>query len=601
MEKPKGDQVLNFNNNEVPIALRAVEEVQQDLAATCTLQSQIVWDILGPDQGDILVKKLEHMFPEDTKVYKNKPDVRKARRHNANIKEIRAKLFHNIWQQRKYTNGVLLHSIIYVIVTPDTDLEKAKLSHNYTIHPVFRTRRCLNSNNSAGCCMIFIDEQSRIYQNWSDFMENNQMPIGTMVAPVNGCYGLDKNGKVLLQCSLTPAYYKQSLAKMDTLVSAASMVGQATTLIHPAFSALTIASKSFETIRDYQKRADNVAHATESQMSAILNLGGNVICLTSLVATFGAYMAVSNNCAMSFTAGMSIQAINSAAALINCTKLILTTYDIFTRYFIDEQNLDFGDIMAFGSSLLLLTNSINNVAITSQLGKVGGNALRNLLQSKIKAGLSLIAGEMVRFAEQSGGSCDLIRLVNDIPYGEVLRTIHTIYRNLKQNGFLTTISAVGMMTLEVGPGLSLQVNDKEITQLDINELTKVFGSKFVKHIGDASNLVDVLNGMGLYFSEAIIQLLFKQTHQFIDVCVDAIEKDQNIFITSEMVLYKMFSFVVKNYKDLSLDYLYGRRDDLIDGVRQYFESLNPNISSDINNNIEYKCNVCGGYYNLAKI
>ena len=40
--------------------------------------------------------------------------------------------------------------------------------------------------------------------------------------------------------------------------------------------------------------------------------------------------------------------------------------------------------MAFGSSLLLLTNAVNNVMITSQIGKVGGNTLRSALQNKIK-------------------------------------------------------------------------------------------------------------------------------------------------------------------------------------------------------------------------
>lgn len=37
-----------------------------------------------------------------------------------------------------------MHSIIYIIVTPELDLQKAVYSHNYTIHPIFRTRRCLS-------------------------------------------------------------------------------------------------------------------------------------------------------------------------------------------------------------------------------------------------------------------------------------------------------------------------------------------------------------------------------------------------------------------------------------------------------------------------
>ncbi|XP_061389584.1 uncharacterized protein LOC133324760 [Musca vetustissima] len=600
-----GDQVEEQSTK--VLELRAAIEVQQDLAVTSTLQTEIVWDVLGPDQGDVLCKKLEYMFPDDRTVYASKQDIRRARRHNVNVKEIRAKLFQNIWQQRKYTNGVLLHSIIYVIVTSDTDVENAKLSHNYSIHPIFRTRRCLNSNSSSGCCMIFIDEQSRIYKNWNDFVKNNELPIGVMVAPANGCYSLDDNNMVQLECCLTPAYHRKSLAKMDAVFSAVSAVGQATTLVHPIFSLLTIGAKTYETLRDYQRMSDKVSHGTATKTSANLNLSGNVICLTSSVATLGAYMVVPNGGALSFTANMSIQAVNSAATLINCTKFILTTYDIFTRYFRDEADLQFSDLMAFGSSLLLLTNSVNNMVITSQLGNIGGNSLRSLLQTNIKAGLSLVAEEAIRFTTQNGNKFDLLRLVNDIPYKDILRTMHTICENLTPTGFLTTISAIGTVVLEMSPGLAVEVTNKEITQLNFIELAKVYGSKFVKHIANSNNLIDVLNGMGIYFSEAVIQLIFNQTRLFVNTCVDVIDEQQNTFLTTEMILFKMFTFAVKNYTNLSYEYLDNKRDELIQGVAEYFQSLNPipplssSSSSDTESGSKRNCDVCGGYYYLVEL
>lgn len=106
------------------------------------------------------------------------------------------------------------------MVTPEMDIEKAKFSHNYTIHPIFRTRRCISkfintyfvvkfliykefirflesdTNRSADCCMIFIDEHSRIYQNWKDFVENNKLPFGTMIAPSQGCYSFNDDNMV---------------------------------------------------------------------------------------------------------------------------------------------------------------------------------------------------------------------------------------------------------------------------------------------------------------------------------------------------------------------------------------------------------------------
>ncbi|KAM7355381.1 uncharacterized protein ACRADG_001460 isoform 2-T2 [Cochliomyia hominivorax] len=539
------------------------------------------------------------MFPDDKKVYTSKVDLRRAQKHNKSVKEIRVKLFRNIWQQRKYTNGALLHSIIYIIVTSDLDLEKAVYSHKYTIHPLFRTRRCLNSNSSAGCCMIFIDEQSRIYQNWKDFVNNNKLPIGTMIAPKNGCYTLNNQNKVELEYSFTPAYSYQSLSRLDNVVAAASIVGQAATMFHPVFAILTIGTKTYETIRDYQQMSDEVAKGTATNINANFNLTSNIIYLTSSVATLGAYMSTSNGDKLSFTSSMTIQAVNSAATLINCTKFIITTYDLFTRYFLDDEELDFNDILAFGSSLLLFTNSINNIIITSQIGKIGGNTLRNLLQTKIKAGLTLVSGEVIKRAGQNAGSFDLLRLINDIPYKDILCNLHTIYTNLTPTGFLSTIAVLGAGVLEVIPGLRLHVVDKEIIEFDLIELTKYYGTKFVQHIGNSNNFIDVLNGMGVYFSATVVQFLLNQTRSFIETTVEAIDSQQNCFITTEMVLYKIFSFSIKNYKNYTYEFLDKKRDDIILGVTKYFKSLNP-ISIDDENVMKYNCDLCGGYYNLIK-
>ncbi|XP_065361813.1 uncharacterized protein LOC135955390 [Calliphora vicina] len=587
------------NNAQAPYDLRAAYEVQQDLAVACALHSEIVWDVIGPDQSDILIKKLECMFPYDNKVYTSKKDLRKSKQHNARIKEVRNKLFRNIWQQRKYTNGALLHSIIYIIVTPELDLDKAKYTHNYTIHPIFRTRRCLNANGSAGCCMIFIDEQSRIYQNWKDFVNNNELPVGTMISPIHGNYTLDNDNKVVLEYSLTPAYSNKTLSSIDNFIAAASVVGQAATMFHPVFAILAIGTKTYETIRDYQKMSNKVERGTATNINANLNLTGNIISLTSSVATFGAYMTVPKGNELSFTASISIQAINGATTLINCTKLIMTTYDLFTRYFLDEEELDFNDLLAFGSSLILFTSSLNNIVITSQIGKVGGNTLRSLLQSNIKAGLTLLSGEVIKQAGQNAGNFDLLRLVNDIPYKEVLCNIHKIYTNLTQSGFLATLSVLGAGTMEVVPGLLVQVVNKEISEFNLAELSKHYGLKFVQHISNSNNLLDVLNGMGVYFSATVVQFLLNQTRSFIETTVDAIDSQQSTFITTEMILYKMFSYTIKNYKNHTYEFLDMKRNDIMLGVTNFFKSLNPKPTTENAN--KYNCGICGGYYYLVDI
>lgn len=211
----------------------------------------------------------------------------------------------------------------------------------------------------------------------------------------------------------------------------------------------------------------------------------------------------------------------------------------------------------------------------------------------------MISGEVIKYTGRNGGSFDLLRLVNDIPYKDVLRNIHTVYKSLSYSGFLTTLSVLGAGAMEVLPGLLVQVTDKEITEFDTMELSKHYGSKFVQHIANSYNFIDVLNGMGVYFSSAIVQMLLNQTRLFVETTVDAIDSKQNTFVTTEMVLYKMFSFTVKNYKNYSYEFLEKKKDDIQLSVTKYFQSLNPKPSDENAN--KRSCNVCGGYYFLSKI
>lgn len=204
----------------------------------------------------------------------------------------------------------------------------------------------------------------------------------------------------------------------------------------------------------------------------------------------------------------------------------------------------------------------------------------------------------MKYVGQDAGNFDLLRLVNDIPYKNVLCNIHTVYTNLKQTGFLSSVSILGAGAMEVVPGLLVKVDNKEITEYNLIELSKHYGSKFVKHIVNSQNLIDILNSMGMYFSATAVQFLLNQTRTFIDTTVDAIDSQQNTFVTTEMILYKIFAYVIKHYKNYTYEFLDMKRDDILSGVTQFFKSLNPNAT---NNSKKYNCNICGGFYNLVNI
>lgn len=53
-------------------------------------------------------------------------------------------------------------------------------------------------DDSSDCCMIYVDEAGRVYQNWESYIEENILPPGSMVVPRRGIYTLDNEGSVIL-------------------------------------------------------------------------------------------------------------------------------------------------------------------------------------------------------------------------------------------------------------------------------------------------------------------------------------------------------------------------------------------------------------------
>lgn len=90
-----------------------------------------------------------------------------------------------------------------------------------------------SSNNSSDCCMIYVDEHGRVYQNWSSFLSENVLPEGIMVTPCKGNYQLDSNGRVLLESCVTPAgsTNRKVLGVLDTTTAVAGLTAASVPLI----------------------------------------------------------------------------------------------------------------------------------------------------------------------------------------------------------------------------------------------------------------------------------------------------------------------------------------------------------------------------------
>lgn len=72
---------------------------------------------------------------------------------------------------------------------------KNKYGVDIRCYPVYRVRKCTGSPTGNNCC-TFVDDQSRVYKTWQDYLDTNKLPKVRMCVPVNGKYQADENNKV---------------------------------------------------------------------------------------------------------------------------------------------------------------------------------------------------------------------------------------------------------------------------------------------------------------------------------------------------------------------------------------------------------------------
>lgn len=562
--------------------IRTIFEVQNDFARNSSHGMEIVWDSLSGEQSKILKEKIKCILPDDDQ------------RQNE-IEKSRNNLFQNVWAQRKHTNRVLLSAIIYVMVTEERDYEVAKHSTNFSFHPVIRTRKCLSLNNSSGCCMIFIDEHSRIYQNWQQYLKNNILPGGIMVAPSNGIYSLNENDEVDLEICRTPN--SNSMRKLETAIGvggiisgsaplALSMVMPIAAPIMLTATVVSLATSAYTVLRsatflnDRYKHGQTTSLADREARSKWLGIAGGVAGLGASGATNALAYANSAGRGVPLMAKVAVGGVNVTSLVLSGSDIVNTVYDLYLSYDEEPSSLD---ILQLASSLLVFTHSVNNLALVTKISTRGGSAsLRRAIRKQTRNSYDKIFTECMRMGKNFT-KMDLIRIVNNIPSKEAF--IQKIATLLAQ---ATAGTVVGNAISEI-PLLINYTLDGELNPI---QLLAAAGFKFVRNILDSNSFINLLDTMANFMCEKSFYLLLNLARTFIDEFGEAINDVLRTFIPTEKVLYEMFMLCVTKYSNLTYDFLENKQIDILTELEKYFYSLNPIDEC----NKSKSCKICKGYY-----
>lgn len=151
--------------------------------------------------------------------YLNNVDNSQLEGYTSRQKERVMKVYEKLCEQSKYAQNdrdILMSVLLIVCARP----EPVKF---YKIEPrdywddlhlrndviiwctaVFCVRTCIPTTIGAKPCKVFIDEDARVYKNWTSYLTNNTLPKCVIIAPKNGEYeGVLVEGEDLFSVKLT--------------------------------------------------------------------------------------------------------------------------------------------------------------------------------------------------------------------------------------------------------------------------------------------------------------------------------------------------------------------------------------------------------------
>uniref|UniRef100_A0A1A9ZJL0 DUF4781 domain-containing protein n=1 Tax=Glossina pallidipes TaxID=7398 RepID=A0A1A9ZJL0_GLOPL len=415
---------------------KTIRGVQQELALSLGFGDQIIWDFYSAGQSNVLGKKIRELLPDQPK-------------NQQAIEKMREDLFTSVWNQRKYDNGTLYSCIFYVAVTNDKEPEQAT---EFSIHPVFRIRKCVAEGDSTDCCMIYVDEIGRVYQNWESYINENVLPPGLMVVPNRGVYNFE-NGHVVLAIYSTPNGKLQAIL-LEQVQKGASVVGFGAACVSLAASVYSIPPPIVDVINRFgyamgtmtgvlsaTNLVDRSNHEQSIQITDRDARGSwlGVACGLLGPASLGATTYMTRMAAAGeVTSGLEffVNSMNITSIVLSGSGLGVGILDLILKYK-NGDDVSPLDVMQLAASLVLFTHSVYNFQMASSIADNARNGhiekYRESLYKRQRKIFDKYLKETARIRGDTQGKIDIIRHINDIPERQFLNNLFKIDKQLNQN------------------------------------------------------------------------------------------------------------------------------------------------------------------------
>uniref|UniRef100_A0A1B0FKJ6 DUF4781 domain-containing protein n=1 Tax=Glossina morsitans morsitans TaxID=37546 RepID=A0A1B0FKJ6_GLOMM len=454
---------------------KTIKDVQQELASSLGFGDRIIWDFYKADGSQVLKKKIQELLPDQSKGQQS-------------VIKRRDDLFTNVWKQIK--NDLML--FMFYLTVKNT-CRKISLRFFICLHilcgcykrqrsrasnRIFCTSRISNSkmcwcvllsvlkligktliifsfsaeDDSTDCCMVYVDEEGRVYQNWQSYVNENVLPPGCMVTPHCGVYNFE-NGQVVLARYTTPNGTPEAkfLQKTQNRLSAvgfgaayvpiigmlfpiAAPVAAASTLIAVATGTMS-AVFSAKNLKDRSDHQQSIDITDRDARGSWLGVACGVVGPTSLGAIkYMTRMATAGKA----TTGLEffVNSMNITSIVLSGSGLGVGILDLILKCD-DGDDVSTLDVMQLADSLVLFTHSVYNFQMASSIVdnalnshiKKYSDALSNR-QSKM---FNKLSKETTRIHGGTQGKIDIIRNINDIPDRQYLNDLFKINKQLNEN------------------------------------------------------------------------------------------------------------------------------------------------------------------------